>query len=83
MQKSYQQRKSGLTTSASASLSLPTQMAYGGTHRPGATKLDIRLRQLGLLSHGKVLNPQRGEYRMGFPIDWTDLQPSVTQLSLL
>jgi hypothetical protein len=80
MQKSYQQRKLDLTTSAIAS---PTQMAYGGMHRPGVSKLDIRLRELGLLSHGKVLNPQRGEYRMGFPIDWTDLQPSATQLSLL
>jgi hypothetical protein len=83
MQKSYQQRKLGLTTSEIASSLLPTQMAYGGTHRPGVTKLDVRLRQLGLLSHSKVLNPQRGEYRMGFPIGWTDLQPLATQLSLL
>jgi hypothetical protein len=34
-----------------------------------------RIDDLLMLPKGQILNPRRGEYRMGFPIDWTDLQP--------
>ncbi len=69
---------------------LPTPMSYSGKHRPGQTKLDLRLRLLptptatqggdfpkqlkAYLPTGQVLNPQFVEWIMGFPIDWTDLQ---------
>ena len=68
---------------------LPTPMSYSGTHRPGQTKLDLKLRLLATLTAsqstdfpkrvkaylttGQVLNPQFVEWLMGFPIDWTDL----------
>jgi hypothetical protein len=34
-----------------------------------------RIDDLLMLPKGQVLNPCRGEYRMGLPIGWTDLQP--------
>jgi site-specific DNA-cytosine methylase len=48
--------------------------SYSGKHRPGQTKLDLKLRQLGLLMKGEVHNPQFVEWLMGFPTDWTDLR---------
>jgi hypothetical protein len=60
------QRKLALTIEEKDCLLLPTQMAYSGKRRAGQTKLEIKLRRLGLLPKGEVLNPRRGEYRMGF-----------------
>ena len=56
----------------------PTIMRKDGTSRLNA-RLDYATEQRN--PEGGQLNPQWVEWLMGFPIGWTDLKPSETQLS--
>ena len=60
-------------TLESESFSLPTPQAYSfqKSHRPGQTKLDVKLRSLKALDSGQVLNPNFVEWMMGFSINST------------
>jgi hypothetical protein len=75
MLKSYQQRRLERPTKEKGSLWLPTPTALSKPpeakySKAGQTKLDLKLRSLGLLDAGKVRSCQTTAWIMGFSIDW-------------
>lgn len=65
----------GLPISGKEFFLLPTPMAYSSSNsrRPGQTKLEIKLRSLGILQQERVLSPVGVELMMGFPPNWTEV----------
>lgn len=64
-------KKSVCHTKESASLSLPTPMAYStkSSRPPRQTKLEIRLRKYGSLMKTEAINPEFLRWLMGFPLE--------------
>lgn len=54
-----------------------------GTNRPGQTKLEAHLKELGALSQKEVLIPEILEQAFGLPLGWTDPWQAQTAPELL
>ena len=61
-----------LATDDDASLLLPTLNSSVGSYRPaGQVKLDVRLRELGIVPNGSYLSAEAMCLYLGFPPEWT------------
>jgi hypothetical protein len=63
-------------TVAKGSLSLPTPTALSSINSrpPGQNKLEVKLKQLGLIAPGETVNPELLEAMLGFPLEWTSVE---------